>query len=85
MHPHAVEREVRSYLKSRFPGYHDGLRPSDALDSTVDSLGLFDLVEWTETTYGIRIPNEEFSPRRFSSIAAIVGTIHEFQRGLNNS
>lgn len=80
MHPNAVEQEVRRYLKNRFPGYHDGLRPHDALEATVDSLGLFDLVEWAESTFRIKIPNEEFSPRRFSSIAAIVGTIKEFQR-----
>jgi acyl carrier protein len=76
---HSLETEVRRFLKSRFPGYRDDLRVDDRLDGTVDSLGIFDLVEWAESTFKIRIPNEEFSPRRFSSIASIVRTIEEFR------
>jgi acyl carrier protein len=74
-----VETAVREFLASRFPGYHPGLGPEDPLDRVVDSLGLFDLVEWVEGNFGIRIPNEEFSPRRFSSIAAICNTVNEFR------
>ncbi len=74
-----MEAEVRRFLKTRFPGYRDDLRLDDRLDGAVDSLGVFDLVEWAESTYRIRIPNEEFSPRRFASIRSIVDTIQEFR------
>lgn len=74
-----VEATVREFLASRFPGYHPGLGLEDPLDRVVDSLGLFDLVEWVEGSFGIRIPNEEFSPRRFASIAAICSTINDFR------
>lgn len=74
-----METAVRDFLASRFPGYHPGLDLEDPLDRVVDSLGLFDLVEWVEGSFGIRIPNEEFSPRRFSSISAICSTINEFR------
>ncbi|MCU0231441.1 MAG: acyl carrier protein [Acidobacteria bacterium] len=74
-----VEAAVREFLASRFPGYHTALGLEDPLDRVVDSLGLFDLVEWVEGSFGIRIPNEEFSPRRFASIAAICSTINDFR------
>lgn len=75
----SLETAVREFLVSRFPGYHPGLGFEDPLDRVVDSLGLFDLVEWVEGHFRIRIPNEEFSPRRFSSIEAICKTINEFR------
>jgi acyl carrier protein len=74
-----VETAVREFLASRFPGYHPGLDAEEPLDRVVDSLGLFDLSEWVEGSFGIHIPNEEFSPRRFSSISAICSTINEFR------
>lgn len=75
----STEGAVREFLASRFSGYHPALAEDDPLDRVVDSLGLFDLVEWVEGRFGIRIPNEEFSPRRFASIAAICQTINEFR------
>jgi len=74
-----LETAVREFLASRFSGYHPELGSEDPLDRVVDSLGLFDLVEWVEGNFGIRIPNEEFSPRRFSSIEAICNTVNEFR------
>lgn len=74
-----MEMAVREFLASRFPSYHAGLGPEDPLDRVVDSLGLFDLVEWVEGSFGIRIPNEEFSPGRFSSISAICNTVNDFR------
>jgi len=74
-----METAVRNFLASRFSGYHGGLAPEDPLDRVVDSLGLFDLVEWVEGSFGISIPNEEFSPQKFSSISAICKTISDFR------
>jgi acyl carrier protein len=76
-----AEREIRSFLSSRFPGYRDDMSSDASLESVVDSLGLFDLVEWVETTFAARVPNEEFSPQRFGSIDAIVATVEEFRQG----
>lgn len=74
-----IEQEVRQFLATRFPAYSAKLRDDEPLDRVVDSLGLFDLVEWIENHYSARIPHEEFSPRRFGTIGGIVSAIREFQ------
>ncbi|MBP7147803.1 MAG: acyl carrier protein [Acidobacteria bacterium] len=75
----SAECEIRGYLKSRFPRYNDALTIEAPLDRVVDSLGLFDLVEWLEGRFAIRIPNEEFRPQRFNTIGSIVQTVREFK------
>ena len=75
------EAELRSFLRERFRGYHDGIAMTDSLDSVVDSLGLFELVEFVERSFSIRIPNSEFSPRRFGTIQMILQTVDEIRAG----
>lgn len=75
-----TEREVRRFLKSRFAGYRDEVGSNDSLERVVDSLGLFDLVEWVEKRFHARIPNEEFSPRRFATISAICESVERFRK-----
>jgi len=74
------EQEIRAYLKSRFRGYRDDLSIHDSLESVVDSLGLFELVEFLEQRFNLRIPNEEFHPDKFSTIARIGEVIEQFQQ-----
>jgi len=72
------ELTLRKYLKERFGNYEDGIGLDDPLEGVVDSIGIFELVEFIENEFGISIPNEEFSPQRFASIADILATIEEF-------
>jgi acyl carrier protein len=62
-------------------GYRDSLAPADSLANVIDSLGLFDLVEFVENEFGVSIPNDEFSPRRFASIESILGLVDELKTG----
>lgn len=71
------ELKLRQYLKERFGNYDDSIGAEDSLEGVVDSIGIFELVEFVENEFGISIPNEEFSPQRFSSIADILATIEE--------
>ena len=75
------ETRLRDFLRQRFGGYRDSLSQSDSLTEVVDSLGLFDLVEFVEREFGVAIPNEEFSPRRFSSIEGILELVDELRAG----
>jgi acyl carrier protein len=77
----AEAQRIDSFLRSRFPTYADDLQLDAPLERHVDSLGLFDLVEWVESTYAIRIPTEAFSPRRFASVRSILLTVNEFRPG----
>ena len=72
------EAGIRTYLKSRFRGYRDDLSTEDSLEGIVDSIGQFEVVEFLETTYNFRIPNEEFHPDRFSTIARIGEVVEQF-------
>jgi acyl carrier protein len=73
------EKILRTFLKERFGNYRDTLAAEDPLDGVVDSLGLFELVEFIEREFQISVPTEEFSPRRFSSISVILNTIEELR------
>jgi hypothetical protein len=70
---------IDQFLRSRFPSYPGVRSLAEPIDRHIDSLGLFDLVEWVESTYRIRIPTEAFSPRRFASLGAILETVAEFR------
>jgi acyl carrier protein len=72
-----AEQTIRGYLRSRFRGYRDDISRDDSLEYVVDSLGLFELVEFLESSYQFRIPNEEFHPNRFATIGRILQLLEE--------
>ncbi len=74
------EQKLRSFLKRRFHAYRDDIRADESLDGVVDSLGMFELVAFTEETFMFALPNEEFHPSKFSSIRRILDTIEEYSK-----
>jgi acyl carrier protein len=72
------ETRLRQFLKERFKNYRDDIGSSDPLDEVVDSMGLFELVDFIEAEFVVSIPNEEFSPQRFDTIENILQVIEEF-------
>ena len=79
MPPDERETRIRKFLKERFKNYEDEIGPADSLEGVVDSLGLFDLVSFLEEEFGLSIPNEEFSPQRFSTLEGILQVVEEFK------
>jgi acyl carrier protein len=75
MDPEAV---LRQFLGERFGSYREDLGRAELLEDIVDSLGLFDLVNFVEKRFSLSIPNEEFSPQRFVTIEQILETIEEY-------
>jgi acyl carrier protein len=73
------ETTLRTYLRERFGNYRDDMGVEESLEGVIDSLGLFELVEFLERKFELKIPNHEFSPRRFSSIERILATVAEFR------
>ena len=71
------EAPLRAYLKRRFYKYQDDLPSTGDLSGVVDSLGLFELVEFIEAEYRVKIPTAEFRPARFSSIREILALVAE--------
>jgi acyl carrier protein len=73
------ETTLRTYLRERFGNYRDDMDSEESLEGVVDSLGLFELVEFLERKFQLKIPNHEFSPRRFHSIGNILETVAQFR------
>jgi acyl carrier protein len=81
------EAPLRAYLKKRFYKYEDSLQSNADLAGVVDSMGLFELVEFIEEAYRVKVPMAEFRPARFATIRDILTLIDELktsasQRGL---
>jgi acyl carrier protein len=73
------EAPLRAYLKKRFYKYEDSLPSSGDLSGIVDSLGLFELVEFIEREYQVKIPTTEFRPARFATIRDILTLVEELK------
>jgi acyl carrier protein len=69
-----IEREVRAFLDKNFPLYEEAkVDRDDSLVETgvIDSLGILELVDFVETRFGLRIPEDELLPENLDSIGNI--------------
>lgn len=73
------EQRLRAFLQERFPSFEEGCEDTAELSSVVDSLGLFDVVEFIEREFAIDVPAAEFSPQKFSSIRRIIEFVDELR------
>jgi acyl carrier protein len=73
------EVPLRAYMKKRFYKYEDSLPSTGDLAGIVDSMGLFELVEFVESEYKVKVPMSEFRPARFASIKDILTLIDELK------
>jgi acyl carrier protein len=72
---------LRSYVTSTFLPGED---PASLADDTplissgiIDSIAVLDLVAWIETTFGVRLEQEDLGRERLDSIALIAALIVE--------
>jgi acyl carrier protein len=73
------EHRLRAFLSERFAGFDDGCADDADLSSVIDSMGLFDLLQFVEREFEINVPTEEFAPQRFSSIRRILELVNELK------
>jgi acyl carrier protein len=73
------EQRLRTFLTQRFPGFDDQFESTEDLSLVVDSLGLFDLLEFVEREFDVEVPTAEFSPVKFSSITRILEFVEQLQ------
>jgi len=70
-----IEREVRRFITENFPLGESGfeLSGSDSLleVGVIDSVGVLELIEHLESTYGFQIPDGDVLPENLDSIDAI--------------
>ena len=66
------EERLRAFLAERFAGFEDGYDATADLSSVIDSMGLFDVVQFVEREFDVVVSTEEFAPQKFSSIRRIL-------------
>lgn len=74
-----VETQITDFVKRRFLFSDGTITPADSLldSGLVDSAGIFELVSFLESEFGIEVRDEEIAPENFEtvgSIAAFVGS-----------
>ena len=73
------ERRLRDFLEDRFPAFDEDSAATDDLGSVIDSLGVFEVVEFVEREFDVRVPTEEFTLQKFSSISRILQFVEELR------
>jgi acyl carrier protein len=73
------EQRLRAFLQERFPGFDESFDAEAELSGIVDSLGLFDVVDFVERDFDVDVPTAEFSPIKFSSIRRILDFVEELR------
>jgi len=69
-----IENEIRAFLSKNFPLYKEEQveREQSLVESgVIDSLGILELVDFVETTFDFRIPEDELLPENLDSIGNI--------------
>lgn len=70
-----MDQEIKAFVYERFPAAKSQhLSDKDSILDTgvVDSLGIFEIVNYLVETHGIDIDEDDLVPENFDSIAAIV-------------
>ena len=78
-----VEQAVRDFLKNDLgKAESDVGRDESLLESgIIDSMGVLQLVAFLESTYGIKVEDDDLMPENFDTIAAITSFIERRQAG----
>ena len=68
-----VETRVREFLKNELGKDVTGVGPDDSLleSGMIDSVAVMQLVAFLETTYGIRVAEDDLMPENFDTLGAI--------------
>lgn len=73
--PRAIEGEIRRFITDNFPlgdsGFELAGRDSLLEVGVIDSVGVLELIEHLESTYGFQIPDADVLPENLDSIDAI--------------
>lgn len=79
----AISNDIIHFLQSR--GFIDAKRSLSENESltengVIDSIGLLQLVDFLESTYGVEIPMEIITPDRFDTLAGISQSVTDLKR-----
>ena len=76
-----IQDQLKNYIVSQFLFEHDqqSLDPDDDLlnQGIVDSMGVLQLVNYIEETFGIRVSDEEIIPENFRSLNTLTNLVRQ--------
>ena len=71
-----IEGKLKAFLEENHVSDHDVGLDEGLLDSgLIDSAGIFDLVAFIESTFGVEISDEETVPEHFDTLRAIAAFV----------
>lgn len=71
-----IDREVRSFLVSRFlSGCADRLHDGSLLGDVIDSTGILELVSYLQDRFAITVEDEEVVPDNLDSVNSLVAFV----------
>jgi acyl carrier protein len=78
-----VEQTVRDFLGNELGKDGAALGRDESLleTGTIDSMGVLQLVGFLESTYGIKVEDDDLMPENFDTIAAITSFVERRQAG----
>lgn len=78
-----VEQAVRDFLKNDLGKAESNVGRDESLleSGIIDSMGVLQLVAFLESTYGIKVEDDDLMPENFDTIAAITSFIERRQAG----
>jgi acyl carrier protein len=78
-----VESTVREFLRTELGKDESSVGRDDSLleSGTIDSMGVLQLVAFLESTYAIKVDDDDLMPENFDTIASIAAFIERRQAG----
>ena len=71
-----IEGKLKAYLEENHVSDHAVGPDEGLLDSgLIDSAGIFDLVAFIESTFGVEVSDEEIVPEHFDTLRAIAALV----------
>ena len=78
-----IEPAIREFIASRLLYSSDGFKYPDNApllrEGIIDSLGVVELVEFVQTTFGIKVEQQEVRPDNFDSVEKLAAFVRRKQ------
>jgi acyl carrier protein len=79
-----IEPAIREFIATRLLYSSDGFNYPDnsplLREGIIDSLGVVELVEFVQTTFGIRVEQQEVRPDNFDSVEKLAAFVRRKQK-----
>ena len=73
-----IEKTIQDFLINRFPTLGPELAPDTSLaDGAIDSLGILEIVNFLDESFGIETTDEDFDEENFESVQSLARLVRK--------